>query len=86
MERSLVDNEIHHAVKAEMESLMLGPRNKSFVFAIAFTLALLYLHYLHLCFTFIFTCYSFLASYLLVCFTLLIKKAIEHLNSFSREI
>jgi len=68
VKRSLVDSEILHAVKAGTESWVLEPRNQSFVLAIAFSLSLLYLHFLHLCLTFISTCYSSLALYLLVGF------------------
>ena len=40
MERFLVDSEIFHAVKAGTQSFMLQSRNKSLVFAIAFSLTL----------------------------------------------
>ena len=40
MERSLVNSEILHAVKAETWSFVLEPRNNSLVFVISFHLAL----------------------------------------------
>jgi len=40
VERSLVDSEILHTMKVGTKSFMLEPRNKYFVFEIAFSLAL----------------------------------------------
>ena len=55
--------------------------NLSLLLALVFT----YLYCLHLCFYFHCTCYSSLASLMLVCFSLSIKKTIEHFNSYLEE-
>ena len=96
MEVSIWIVEILHTVKTGTESLILEPRNKFFVYATTFSLtltlslllALVFLLISITCtwdFTFICTCYSSLASIILVSFSLSIKKAIEHLNSYLEE-
>ena len=57
----------------------------SYSISIACTCIFTYLYYLHLYFYFHCTCYSSLASFILVGFSLSIKKAIKHLNSYLKE-